>query len=99
MAFIDFLVKVLCESPDEKPRRLFHRQKGPVDEYKPDNVLICPYFTIPKVSGLYVKFLKNTELKLLMLNIMHVMRVHIFLWIVNLYLKIIRLLSAERIQR
>lgn len=57
MALIDFLVKVLCESPDEKPRRLFHRQKGPVDEYKPDNVLICPYFTTPKVSGLYVKFL------------------------------------------
>lgn len=58
MALIDFLVKVLCESPDDKPKRgSFPRRYIHKDVFKSDHALICPFRTIPDEPGLYMKFL------------------------------------------
>lgn len=86
MALIDFLVKVLCESPDDKPKRgSFPRRYIQKDVFKSDHALICPFRTIPDEPGLYMKFLyylseglEKYGLKLLMLNITHRKQAHIF---------------------
>lgn len=58
MALIDFLVKVLCESPDDRPKRgSFPRRYIQKDVFKSEHALICPFRTIPDEPGLYMKFL------------------------------------------
>lgn len=58
MALMDFLVKVLCESPDDKPKRgSFPRRYIQKDVFKSEHALICPFRTIPDEPGLYMKFL------------------------------------------
>ena len=56
MALIDFLVKVLCESPDDKPKRgSFPRRYIQKDVFKSEHALICPFRTIPDEPGLYIE--------------------------------------------
>ena len=58
MSIKDFLVKVLCESSDDKPKRgSLPRRYIQEDVFKSDYALICPSRTIPDEPGLYMKFL------------------------------------------